>query len=132
MFLVVGAHEVGAGQVFVSSEHADEVFTFNVHEEREASTGTDEHGIEAILVNQILELASTADDKICLELHAHGSERFDFVVNDLLGQTEFRNAVADHATELVESFEDGHVVAFAAHVGSDNQTGREAPPLLRS
>src|SRR3712207_8630120 len=41
-------------------------------------------------------------------------------------QTELRDAILQHASHFVKSFEDGDVVAPACHVSCERETGRTA------
>ena len=118
---VDAAHEVGAGQVFVRGEDADETFARDVREEGKPCAGPDEGGVEAVLFEQVEQRAGAADDEVRAELHAHRRERVELGVDHLVGEAELGDAIAHHAAQLVQGLEDRHLVAGAAAVRGAGQ-----------
>lgn len=120
---VVGSHEVGAGEVFVGGIDADEVFAFDAHKLGQAGAGSDEDGIEVVFFQQIGQLTRTADDEIVIDLDAHGAEAFELGLNDCFWEAEFWDSVNEDAAAFMEGFEEDDVMAGAADVCGDGDSG---------
>ena len=92
----------------------------DVHEPRQARAGADEYGLVAHL-EQLVDGQHLADDHVGLDVHAHGLEVVDLLVDDGLGKTELRNAVGQHAARDVQRLVHGHLVAHAGQVARAGQ-----------
>ena len=104
-------HEVRARQVLVRREDAVQVLALDAHELREACARADEDGVEAVLLHQVTQLARVADDVVRVDRHADLPKPFDLVLDDGLRETEFGDAVDEHAAALVERLEHRDAVA---------------------
>ena len=119
--VLVGLHQIDAGQELVGGVHALEGLARDAHEAGQASAGADEHGLVAHL-KQLVHGQHLADDHVGLDVHAHRLEVVDLLVDDGLGQTELRNAVGQHAAGDVQRLVDGDLVAQAGQVARAGQT----------
>ena len=123
VFFFPGVHEVGAGEHLIGREDTVEVLAGYVHEAGKPCSRADEHGVEALFIHEGVYGESAPHHYVCLDLHAellhacHLSGHYA-----LLGETEFRNAVYEHASSLVEGFEDCHVVAEASKVAGAGES----------
>ncbi len=115
--LVVGLHEVGARQIFIRAEYADEILALNVHEFRQPRSRADKYGVKAVFFEKIPYPAGTAYDVVEFDFDAEGLKRVDFVPDDRLGKTEFGNPVNETSARLVERFEHRDVVPGSRAVG---------------
>src|SRR5574344_1397053 len=121
--LVVGLHEVGAGEVLVGAEDADEVLALDAHELGKAGAGADEDGVETVLLHEVLELAGAADDEVGLDLDAEILESVDLVLHDGLRKAELGDAVDEDAAALVEGLEESHGMSGLGAVGRAGDRG---------
>ena len=64
-----------------------------------------------------------ADDRVDFDLDAHAFQEVTFLGDDGLGQTEFRDAVEQHAAGAVQGLEDGTSVALLDQVAGHGQAG---------
>ena len=119
--VLIGLHQVDAGQELVGGVYAAEVLAGNVHEHRQARAGADEHGLEAVLAHQLVDGHDAADDHVRLDLDAERLEAVDLLLHDGLGQTELRDAVDQHAAGEVQRLEHGDVVALLGEVARAGQ-----------
>ena len=95
-------------------------------EARQPRAGADEHRVEPLVREQLVQRDAPADDHVRLDLHAHGLERADLAAHEALGQAELRNAVHEHAARRVQRLEHGHVVAELFQIARAGQPGRAA------
>ena len=99
-----------------------------MHESGKTCAGSDKHSIKAFFGEQIVNLARSADDDVCLNLNAQIPDVLDFLFHNLLlGQTEFRNAVGKYAAGFVESFENLHLIAELCQIARTGQSRRTCP-----
>ena len=120
----VGLHQVDAGEELVGGVDALEALARDAHEAGQAGAGADEHGLEAHVVEQLVDGQHLADDHVRLDVHAEGAEVVDLAVDDRLRQTELRNAVAEHAAGDVQRLVDRDLVAHARQIARAGQAGR--------
>ncbi len=73
---------------------------------------------------QLLDGGGLADHEAGDEASAQGLDLGHHIVDELVGQPELRNAVAQHAAELVEGLEDSDREALGRHQVGGDQTGR--------
>ena len=123
VIIAVSLHEVYAGEKLVCGVNAEQILAGDVQELGQTCAGADEHCLEAVL-EQLVNGLGLADDGVVYDLDAHGLEVVDLGRNDLLGQTELRNTVDQNAAGLVESLEDGDIVAHLAKVARAGKAGR--------
>ena len=77
-------------------------------------------------LHQLVDGHGLADDDVGLELHAAAAQHVDLEAHNVLRQTELRNAIHQHSAELVQRFEDVHLVAHLDEVAGAGQSGRAA------
>ena len=75
---------------------------------------------------QLGQRIGAADDDIALDPHSGVAEALHFLVDDLFGQAEFRDAIHEHATGLVQGFIDGDVVAAFGEFARGGEAGGAA------
>ncbi|CDB30446.1 unknown [Firmicutes bacterium CAG:137] len=121
--LGVGLHQVGPGQVLVGGVDALEGLSGDVHKHGKTGAGAYEYGLVAHF-KQLVDGQDPADDHVGHDLHALGLQLFDLVGHNGLGQTEFRNAIYQHATGGVQRLEYGNGVALLGKVRGAGETGR--------
>ena len=68
-----------------------------------------------------------ADDAVELELDAQLRQAFDFDIDGVVGKTEFRDPVFEHAARDMERFVDGHI-----HAGLDQDRPHTQGPQDRN
>ena len=117
----VGLHQVDAGEVLVGGVHAYQGLARDLHKHGQAGTGTDEHGLIAHL-KQLGDGQYLADDHVQLDVHTHLLQVGHLTHNNGLGQTELRDAVAQHAARQVECLKHGDRVALACQLAGTGQT----------
>ena len=112
VLLVVGVHEVGAGQEFIGRNHAVQVLAGNAHKPGQPGAGADEYGFEALFVHQLVDGHGAPDDYVGLDLYAEFADVLNLRLHDaFLGQTKFGNAVFEYAAGPVEHFKNGHLIS---------------------
>lgn len=116
-FLVVGFHEVGARQIFIRAEYADEILTLDIHELRQSRARADKYGIKAVFFEKLFDFAGAADDIVEFDFYAESLEIVDLVLNDRFGEAEFGNSVNENAARFVKGFEHRDVVTGFRTVG---------------
>ena len=116
-------HEVDASEILVRRHHTDSILAWDVHEARQTCTRTYEDTVEAHLVELIV-AHSLAHDDIWLEIDAHLAHDVDLCIDHAVWQTELRDTILQHATNLVECLEDCNIVAQLDHIGSKCKTRR--------
>ena len=121
--LLVGLHQVNAGEVLVGGVHAHQALTGDLHKHGQAGTGGDEHRLIAPL-KDLGDGENLADDHVQLNVHAHLHQVVHLTGHDGLGQTELGDAVGQHAAGGVESLEHGDGVAHTGQLTGTGQTGR--------
>ena len=63
-----------------------------------------------------------ANDSVSEEVNTHAAEVVYFDINNLVWQTELRNAIFEYSANLVKSLKDINLVAFFYHVAGEGQT----------
>ncbi len=117
----VGLHQVGARQELVGRVHAVEVLSGDIHKHGQTGSGRDEHRVESVVAEHLLDGAGLADHVAFMHMHAELAQVIDLALDDALGKPEFGNAVNEHAAGLVKGLEDMHFVSEHAHIGGDCQ-----------
>ena len=121
---VLGLHEVHAGEVLVGAEDAGEVLARDVEEAGKARAHAQEHGVKALLLEELLGVGDAAHDAVVLELDAQVLEAVDLALDDGLGQTELGDAVGQHAAAGEEGLEHRDVVAVLGKLAGAGDAGR--------
>ena len=121
--LGVGLHQVGTGQVFIGGQNALQALAGDVHEHGQTGAGAHKDGLEAHL-EQLVDGQDTADDHVGHDFHALGLQLLDLVGHNGLGQTEFGDAVDQHAAGGVQRLENGNLIAFFRQIAGAGQAGR--------
>ena len=116
----------------LADKHAVERIAGNAEHRRIAGAGADEDGVEAHLVDHLLDGEQAADQRVAFELDAELAQIVDFGVDHRVGQAEIGNAVFQHAAGLVERLEDGHLAAGLGHVGGAGHAGGTGADDARS
>ena len=106
----IGLHQVDAGQELVGGVNALQVLAGDVHEHGQARAGAHEHGLEAVLLHQLVDGDGAAHHGVGLHLHAHGLQAVHFLLDDALGQTELGDAVNQHAAGQVQGLEHSDLI----------------------
>ena len=118
-----GLHQVHARQELVGGIHTLEVFTGDIHKVREPRAGADKHRFIAHL-EQLVDGEHLADDHIGFDFNAQCFERVNLLLNNGLGQTEFRNTVDQHAARRVQRLKHRDFVSLACKIARAGQAGR--------
>ena len=93
---------------------------------RQARAGGHKDRVVAFHAHQLVERDALAHDHVGLEFHAHAAQVVDFFFHDRLGQAELRNAVDQHAAQLVQRFKDAHAMAFLNQIAGGRKPRRPA------
>ena len=120
----VGLHQVDPRQILVGGVDTLEVFARNFHKHRQSCARSDEHRFVAVLVEEFVDGDRPADDHVRPHFDSEFDERIDFFLHDILGKTEFGNAVYEHATGRMEGFEHGDRVTHARQTSRAGEAGR--------
>jgi hypothetical protein len=120
---VEGLHEVVPGEVLVGGEDAVQVLAGDVHEPGESRAGADKDRVVSVLLHELGDGADLADHVVHLEFDAELLQVLHFPLHDGLGEAELGDAVDEDAAGLVESLEDGHVVAGLDAVAGNGEPG---------
>ena len=107
---IVGLHQVGAGEELVGGVNAQQVLAGDALEVGQARAGAHEHGVEALFLEELVHGDALADDHVGDDLHAQSFHGGDFSADQILGQTEFGDAVDQHAAGGMQGLEHGDVV----------------------
>ena len=99
----------------------------------QTGAGAHKEGIETVVVLQLFNVVELADDGVHFKFHAQLTDVVDLVLHDVLWQTEFRNAVHEHAARGVERFKHSDIVAHLCQIacaGQPRRTGADNSDLL--
>ena len=117
IIVAICLHQIVAGEEFVCGEDSVELLARNVHKSRKTSSGTNEHGLEALLVQKAVHSDGTSCNHVGFELHSQSLHLFDFSCHHLaLRKTELRNTVFQHSSRTVQGLENGHVITHLGKV----------------
>jgi hypothetical protein len=122
----VRLHQVHASQKFVRGINPAKVLAGDAEEVWQPRAGGDEHGIITFLAKQLVHGHGLADNHVGLKLDAHPPHVLDFLPDDLLRQTEFRDAVNQHAADFVQRLQHAHFVSLLNEVTGAAQSCRTA------
>ena len=92
-----------------------------MHEHGQARAGADEHGLEALLLHELVNGDGPAHHHVGLDLHAQLLEPVHFLLDDRLGQTELGDAVHQHAAGQMQGFVHGDLVPLPGQVSGAGQ-----------
>ena len=95
-----------------------------MHEHGQTGAGANEHGLEAVLLHQLIDGDGAAYHDVGLHLHTHGLQAVHFLLHDALGQTELRDAVHQHAAGQMQSLIHGDLIAFLGQIAGAGQARR--------
>ena len=124
IFFSVSLHKVDSCEVFVCRINTGKILAFDTHEWRKACTCSDKYGIEAHIVDKLVDCENTADNHVCFNLNATGNKSVYFVLNDFLGKSEFGNTVYKNASRNMECFENSYLIAFFCKIACTSETWR--------
>ena len=116
-------HQVDTSEVFVRRHDVDSVLTRNTHEVRQTGTRAYEDALEALCLQLFYADGLTYDD-VSLEVNTHLGKVLDFHIYNLVRQTELRNTIFQHTTNLMESLKYVDIVALLHHITCKRQTCR--------
>ena len=125
--LLVRLHEVGAREVLIRGEHALCALSGNAHEPGKSRARAEEHCLEAVLLFEFLDREHSADDGVRLNLHAERLQPVHFAADDVLGQTEFGDAVDEDAARNVQCLKDGDVIPALGKIARAGESRRTRP-----
>ena len=117
-------HQVHAGQVLVSRVNALQALAGDAHKAGQTGAGSDIDCLKAIVVHQLVNGQHLADDHVALNINTQLFQAFHFVLHNILGQTELRNAVHQNAACNVQGFVYGNLIAQLGQVAGNGQAGR--------
>ena len=109
-------HEVDACQELVRRVDTDELLALDPWEPWQSSPRADECSVEALLIHELLECRSRADEHVGLECDAPFLKACYLRSHDLLWKPEFGDAVHEDTTELVQCLEHRHRMALLGEV----------------
>ena len=121
----VGLHQVGAREELVCRVNAVQVLARYIEEVGESGARADEDGVVAFR-EQLVHRRSLAYDGVRLHLRAQLLHVIDLALDDGLGQTEFGDAVNEHAPRLMEGLEDRHFMSLLGKLACNGKPGRPA------
>ena len=117
----VRLHQVDAGQEFVGGVDALQVLAGDVHEHGQTGAGADKHGLEPVLLHQLVDGDGASHHGVRLHLHAHGLQTVHFLLDDGLGQTELGDAVHQHAAGQMQRLKHRDLIALLGQVAGAGQ-----------
>ena len=120
----IGFHQVHTGQKFVGGIDALEIFAGDAHEARQPRARTDKHGVKPFLAQQLVDRNGSADNGVGCNFHAECTQPVYLLLDDRLGQTEFRNAIDQHAARRVQCFKHRHGIAAPCKVTGAGKSRR--------
>ena len=118
--LAVCLHKVGAGQVFVCRINALKLLAGYTHEHGQSGARADIYRLKA-LGEQLVHRKGLAYYDICHELYAECGKAFNLARHDAFGQTEFRDAVYQHAAGGVQCLKNGDLKARLCQIAGAGQ-----------
>ena len=115
---------IGVLQVVDGVMHMAKALALDFQRVGTPHAGADEDGLVAV-PEQVVHLEGLAHIGVGTHLDVLEAQMAVLeIVQHRLGQAEFRDAVAQHAADLVVALKDGHIVAVAGQNDRDGQTGR--------
>ena len=114
-------HQVDARQILVAGHDSVRVLARDAHEVWQTSAGAYEDALE-VLSLKVSNCDGLTHDTILHELHANLLQVLYLDIHNRVWKTEFGYAVLQYATNLVQSLEDGHVVAGFCHIACETQS----------
>ncbi len=117
----IGFHQVGTGKVFVCRKYTDEVFPRQIHKSRQTGSNTDIDSIVS-LFQEFIKRNSAADNGIAFKVYSEPFKKIDFLGNNVLGETKFRDTIDQDTARFMERFQYGHVVTFGDKITGNGQT----------
>ena len=118
----ISLHEIGPGQIFIGRVNPAEILPRDAQKLGKAGAQTQEHGV--IFLQQLVHGLDPSDHTVNLDLYSQPLHIIDLCLDNVLGKTEFRNAVNQDATGLMEGLKDGHFVSFQDQVSCQGQPCR--------
>ncbi len=109
----ISLHEVNAREIFVGKKDIGEIFTRNVEQLRQASTGGNVDGFVAH-IKKLVSVCDATNNRVVLKLNTKFFEAVDLAFNDFLWQAKLRNAVDKHATTSKKRFEHSYIKTVAS------------------
>ena len=108
---LVCLHEVYAGKELVGGVYAAKVLAGYLLEVGQSCAAAYEYGVKALFLHQLIQAYGAADYYVGLYLYAQSLHILYLLANQRLGETEFGNAVYQHAAGGMQSFENMYLIA---------------------
>ena len=102
------------------------MFAGHAEKDRQSRAGSHEDRVVVFVAHQLIDGYALADDDVGLELDAHAAQVVHFFFHNCLGQAELRNAIDEHAAELVQGFKNADAMALLDQVSRGREAGRTA------
>ena len=94
-------HEVHAGQQLACHRHAVETLALDAQVAGQARARAHEHGVEAAVLHELVDVVELAHQRVHLERHALVAQLRHLALHEVLRQAELGDAVGQHAAHLV-------------------------------
>ena len=94
-------HEVHAGQQLACHRHAVEALALDAQVAGQARARAHEHGVEAAVLHELIDVVQLAHQRVHLERHALVAQLRHLALHEVLRQAELGDAVGQHAAHLV-------------------------------
>ena len=120
----VSLADVHSCQVIVGCVYTLQILSGDVHGGGNLSAGTDEYGLEALFLHQILNGDVFTNHRACYELYALGFQFADDLSYDILRKTEFRDSVYQDTACYVQALIYCHIYALVSKVRCAGQACR--------
>ena len=114
-------HQVGTGQVFIGAVHALQAFAGNAHKAGQACAGSNIHSLVAVFLHQLVNGQHLADHHVGFKIDTQSLQAVDLALHNGLGQTEFGNAVHQHAACHMKGLKHGDLVAQLGQIARAGQ-----------
>ena len=118
-------HQIQPRQEFIGGVDSHQVLARDVHQMRQARAGAEENSLKTFR-EQFFHGVSLPHDDVFAKFHSHRPQPVNFLADDFPRQTEIRNAVSQHAAQLVQGFKDRHAITIPHQVIRRNQGCRTA------
>ena len=116
---------IGVDKVVNSIVDMAQAFTGDAHSLGLPYAGADEDRLVAVAL-QVVHRQGAANGRVGADFNAQLDQLLLVAVQNALGQAELRDAVAQHAADLLAAFKNGHIVTAAGQQYADGDARRAA------
>ena len=102
----------------------------NAEKDRQSRAGGHKDRVVVLVLHQLVDGDALADDHVGLELDAHPAQVVHLALDNRLGQAKLRDAVDQHAAQLVQSLKDAHAMALLDQVSGGAQSPAGPLPTM--